>query len=162
VRAGARVRQQVDGGGQQPQEVEERPLTLDESIKLVKTGSRVDQQQKAAQFLIAAPVVEQRRGEVVSALRATFDDHESGCPRHEFLDAMVKWAAAAEVPYFIRLLEDQDGNIKIKAITMLGKLKDARAAEPLAQRLHESPYRKFVSQALKDLGPAAEKAVAAF
>lgn len=161
VRAGARARQA--GGGApppEPPEQVERPLTLDEALVHVRGGD-FSNQQKAAQALLKMPVLDQRRADVVAALRAAIDNREKHAPRHEIVEALGKWATPAETPYLLKLLDDEDGNIKIKAMAALGKLKDPRAAEPLTQRLTEGPYRAAASQALKDLGPAAEKPVAA-
>jgi hypothetical protein len=138
-----------------------RPLTLNDAVRHVKEGD-VFEQQKAAKFLAGAQVEPGRRQEVVAALKAAIDNRDRHVARNEMFDALAVWATADETPYLLGLLDDADGNVKVKAMYVLGKLKDPRAAEPLARRLTDLSHRRIVSQALKDMGPAAEAAVAEF
>ncbi len=139
----------------------ERALTFDDALGHVKEGN-VFEQQKAANFLAAMNVDNGRREEVVAALQAAIDNRQRHVARNEMFETLAKWATAAEAPYLIKLMDDIDGNIKVKAMYALGKLKDARGVDPLAQRLADGGYRPIASQALKDMGPIAEKAVAEF
>jgi HEAT repeat protein len=58
-----------------------------------------------------------------------------------------------------RILEDKNWS-HVEVILVLGRLKDEESAEPLAQRLEEVADRQAAGEALRALGPAAEKAVA--
>lgn len=138
-----------------------QPLTLESAIRFVKQGE-VFEQEKAARFLAGLEVDPGRRAEVVAALQAGLDNRLQPGPRQQLFDTFAKWATAADTPYFLRLMDDDDGNIKIKAMHALAKLKDPRGVDPVAQRLADGGFRRFASQALKDMGPMAEKAVAEY
>jgi hypothetical protein len=140
---------------------DEKVLTLDEAIRHLNEGHFFDVE-KAVKALTAMPVDPRRRGDVVAALKGAIDNRQKHLPRNEMFDVLAKWATADDVPYLMNLLDDADGNVRVKSMYVLGKLKDPRAVDPLAQRLVDHGYRPIASQALKDIGPAAEKAVADF
>jgi HEAT repeat protein len=72
--------------------------------------------------------------------------------------ALVVWATENEVPELLNWLDETNNPRRNSAIAALGRLKVARAAEPLAARL-ETGDRKRASQALQDIGTPAEQAV---
>jgi len=78
------------------------------------------------------------------------------------LKVLGVWGNKDNVPAALGGLKSTNVLIRLEAIRTLGKFKDARAAEPLAQRLPVFQDRHTASQALKDLGSAAEKAVQPF
>ena len=65
-----------------------------------------------------------------------------------------------QVPVLLKLLKDSDWSTRQPAIKALGKLKDERAIQPLADLLARSGtmYGSDVSSALINFGPPAEKA----
>jgi predicted Zn finger-like uncharacterized protein len=100
-----------------------------------------------------------RRAEVVAAIKGVIDNRRPLIPRKEAVRALATWCTTADVPYLIRLLDDTDGGVQGEAMYALGKKKDPRAADPLAQRLNDFFHRGQAAEALKELGSAAESAV---
>lgn len=137
------------------------PLTIDGALRLLRSDD-VFQQTKAVEALAAMKVDASRRAEVIAALRTALDRPLMHTPRPEMVDALGQWATADDVPFLLQLMNDKDGNVQARAMTSVGKLKDARAVEPLAKQLVGHGFRRFASQALKDMGPVAEPAVAEF
>jgi hypothetical protein len=71
------------------------------------------------------------------------------------------YATTNEVPVLIKLAKDSDWNARSSAIKALGKLKDERAIQPLADQIARgsSMYGQDASAALINIGAPAEKAV---
>ena len=62
------------------------------------------------------------------------------------------------VPLLLRLLKGSDRSLHREAVRALGRLKDQRACEPLAEMV--ATGRDYqAAEALKEIGPAAEEAV---
>jgi hypothetical protein len=116
-------------------------------------------QANAARAMEKTPVKEARRAEVVQALKGVIENRRPLVPRTEATRALGVWGARVEAPYFLDLLDDHDGGVQEAAIVALGKLKDGRAADALCRQLKDGFHRVMASQALKDIGPAAEEAV---
>ena len=73
--------------------------------------------------------------------------------------ALATWAKPETIPLLIKVLDETALLVKLAAIDALGKLKDARAAEPLAKLVAEPGPRVQAINALRSLGSLAEKAV---
>jgi HEAT repeat protein len=114
-------------------------------------------QSDAAENLARMAPDPRRRAEVVQALKAVIQDRGGLTPRTAAVRALEVWATREDVPFFLTLLDHTDGGVRDAAMAALGRTKDPRAADPLALRL--ATDREKASQALKDMGPAAEKAV---
>jgi HEAT repeat protein len=78
-------------------------------------------------------------------------------PRQSIICALGVWATPAEVPVLINALRDENGQVRSEAIKALAKTKDEQAVAPLVQCFAEGTNRFEAEQALKDLGPMAEK-----
>jgi HEAT repeats len=115
-------------------------------------------QRTACKSLAAMKVDGQRQAEVVQAVKKMIGARPPLGPRAQGVGVLAVWGTAADVPYLLRLLDDRDGEVEEAAIVALGKMKDPSAADILALRLY-SPQRAATSEALKDMGPAAESAV---
>jgi HEAT repeat protein len=102
-----------------------------------------------------------RQAQVVSALKAVIEGPEPFAPRAACTRALGVWGGREEARYILTLVEDRDNGVRASAMLTLGKLKDARAAEPIARRLANPADRRWAGRALKDLGSAAESAVRA-
>jgi HEAT repeats len=118
----------------------------------------VSSQEAACKLLAAKMVNGQRRAEVVQAVKKMIDARAKLTPRPQGVRVLAVWGTAADVPYLLRLLDDPDGGVEEAAIVALGKIKDPSAADILALRLY-SPQRAAASEALKEIGPAAEGVV---
>jgi predicted Zn finger-like uncharacterized protein len=129
-----------------------------QEILRLKSGN-VFEQKDASDSLARMKPEALMRPKVVEALKALINDRTPLVPRNAAVKALAVWGTALEVPYLIGLLDDQDGGVKEEAITALGKMKDARAADALSLKLADFFQRGRASQALKDIGSAAEKAV---
>lgn len=78
------------------------------------------------------------------------------------LKVLAVWGSKDNTPVAVRALDCNNSLIRMEAIRTLGKFKDDRAAEPLAKRLAVFQDRMLASQALQQLGSAAEKFVQPF
>jgi HEAT repeat protein len=72
--------------------------------------------------------------------------------------ALVPWATQEQVPELLNWLTHTNAALRNSAVTALGRLKVAEAAEPIAAKL-ELGDRRLASQALQNIGPPAENAV---
>src|SRR5262249_46665229 len=78
-------------------------------------------------------------------------------PRQSIIRALGVWATPAELPVLINALRDENGLVRSEAIKSLAKTKDEQAVAPLVQCFAEGTNRFGAEQALKDMGPMAEK-----
>lgn len=111
------------------------------------------QQKRAVQSLARLAPVDDRRKEVQDALRPLLED-EDGFFVNDVIKAMAAWHTDDTVPALIPMTTDSRFGVRWQAIETLGKLKDPRAAEPIASRLEEDGIK--AEPALRTLGPAAE------
>ena len=79
--------------------------------------------------------------------------------RTTLLRALGIWATAQEIPVLIKMLSDQDINTRNETLEVLSKLKDGRAAGPMAQCLLEVSTQNAAEKSLKAMGPIAEREV---
>jgi HEAT repeat protein len=96
------------------------------------------------------------RERVAGALHPLLDDPDL-FTRSAAANALGVWGTAESVPLLIERLEDREHSVRWATLEALGKLKDLRAAEPVAQLLHRGD-RGFASQALQAMGPLAAPA----
>ena len=113
----------------------------------------------AATKLQHAEPIEERRDEVLKALELLLKDKDQ-FRRKQAVDSLATWAKSETVPLLIKVLDEPALLVKLAAIDALGKLKDERAAEPLAKLVQEPGPRVQAINALRSLGKIAEKAVA--
>jgi HEAT repeat protein len=110
----------------------------------------------AANRLARAPVEEFRRAEVARALDPLLNDAPT---REAGANALVAWATKDNVPSLLKVLDVKEGFAWRPALSALGKLKDERAVAPLAGQLTEAFRRREAAEALRALGPLAQKQV---
>ncbi len=101
---------------------------------------------------------DERRAEVVKALEPMLNDPDI-FTRKWAVEAIGVWANKDDVPILLKAM--RDGDTRHEAMKALGRLKDERAIEPIAQRLEEHSDLHEAGEALKSMGPMAEKAVLA-
>jgi hypothetical protein len=101
-------------------------------------------------------IPDERRAQVAAALGPLLNDPQ-WLPRDEAIEAIAVWGSGANVPALLRALNHPES--RRAAMLALGRLKDERAAEPLASRLEELGDMHTAAEALKAMGPVAEKAV---
>jgi HEAT repeat protein len=111
--------------------------------------------QLAADDLARRPLDAGKQGQVARALGGLLVD-KIPAVRQAGMSALGKWATKDNVPALVTAL--QDAGLRAQAITLLGKLKDERAALPLAVLL-PTPDRPRVGRALREIGPMAQSAV---
>jgi predicted Zn finger-like uncharacterized protein len=117
-----------------------------------------------AEWLARANPNTDRRKEVAGALEAMLSEQHF-LVKGPGLDALAVWATKDNVPALLDALKDENlgaNDIRHRAMRILGKLKDERAAAPLCQRLSNFFDREEASKALQELGPVAEKEVAKY
>jgi hypothetical protein len=113
---------------------------------------------QAIQQLAKLTPTDDRRDEVQVALRPLLD-HEDGFLVEDVITAMAAWRTLETVPALILKTTDSRFNVRWHAIETLGRLKDPRAAEAIANRLKEDGLKS--EPALREMGPAAEPVVLA-
>jgi HEAT repeat protein len=101
---------------------------------------------------------DERRAEVVKALEPLLNDDDF-FTRRDVIEALGVWGNKDTVPILLKAMREKD--TRGEAMKALGRLKDERAAEPLAERLEEFFDRHEAAQALKSMGSIAEKVVIA-
>jgi hypothetical protein len=102
--------------------------------------------------LAEAVVIEARRGEVTKAIGPLLADESSQLRAVAILGA---WGASEDqIPALLKLLSHSEVEVRRETIVLLGKLKDSRAADPLAERLTRLSDRFAAAEALRSLGPA--------
>jgi predicted Zn finger-like uncharacterized protein len=135
---------------------------LDAALAELKSPN-ANMRRSAAEWFAKANPNTERRGEVAGALEGFLTDQDWGA-RNAGLDALAIWATKENVPGLLEVVKDDQAahDARHKAMRILGKLKDGRAAGPLCQRLSNFGDRDEASKALQELGPAAEKEVAKY
>jgi predicted Zn finger-like uncharacterized protein len=119
-------------------------------------SSDADTRRLAAEEVGKRPVDAGRQAKVAKALDGLLADKELRV-RQAALRAEEKWATPDSVPSLVGALDDNA--LRRQAITVLGKLKDERAAAPLALLLDRPGDRRSASRALQEIGPKAEAPV---
>jgi predicted Zn finger-like uncharacterized protein len=101
---------------------------------------------------------DKHRAEVVKALEPLLgnDDHFT---REWAIESLGIWGNKDAVPLLLNAMREQE--TRGVAMKALARLKDERAVEPIAERLDELFDRHNAAEALKAMGPMAEKAVLA-
>lgn len=135
---------------------EEPKDALEKAIADLKSGEWF-RQRGALESLARLEPKDDKREEVITLLIVAAKEKD-GHNHKVAVEALAKWGTAKEIPILIEMLEDKDGGAREAAIAALGKSKDERAAEPLAKLLGDFFVRSKASNALQELGPAAEKA----
>lgn len=101
---------------------------------------------------------DERRGEVIKALEPLIDD-EDFFTRQFAIEALGVWGNKDAVPILLKAMKIKE--TRGEAMKALGRLKDERAVEPIAERLEDFFDNHHAAEALKLMGPMAEKAVLA-
>ena len=139
-----------------------RKLTLDEVQKIINDLQSADAddaaRDKAASQLLSSEFAEAPPA-LLELMGSLLND-----PR-----TMMRWAAAKviadhgtaeQVPILIKLLKSTDSSMRSSAIRGLGRLKDARAAEPLVALVARGDSDSYqIVEALARLGPDVEDTV---
>jgi hypothetical protein len=141
-----------------------RPLTdaeLDKALADLKSGDFFRAQGAAGRLARALPT-EKRRAETAKELEAlTTNPHPP--LREAATQALAVWGGPDNVPALLRLLaQERIPHYKEQVLDALAAIRDPSAAQPVAQQLADPFVRGKAAQALKALGPAAEKAVLPF
>jgi HEAT repeat protein len=102
-----------------------------------------------------------RREEVARALQeALAKDDNNPFSQEEILEAFAVWGSKDSVPFLLNALaEKQDPFTREAIMKALARFQDERACEPLALHLEDAMDRREAAEALKAMGPIAEKAV---
>jgi S1-C subfamily serine protease/serine/threonine protein kinase len=124
------------------------------------SGGHAGKANAAANRLQLAIPLDERRTIVVKALEPMLKAKDT-FKRKQAVDILGTWAGPESIPALIRCLDESALLVKLAAIDALGKLKDERAAEPLARLMAEPGPRVQAVKALQLLGAKAETAVAA-
>jgi predicted Zn finger-like uncharacterized protein len=142
-------------GERQPQKRPGEYANLNEALEDAKPGD-VWRAKAACEWIAKAKIEDNRRAEVISKMEPLLTEHVI---KESAAQAIEAWAAKDNVPLLITMLRSDSGGVKKSAMNALVRLKDERAAAPLAEKLKNFFERGDASQALRNLGPIAEKEV---
>lgn len=121
-------------------------------------SANVHKRMEAARKLKDMLPDDRRRKEVVKGLEPVLQDDEF-FTRKFAIEALGIWGNKEAVPLLLQAMRDKE--TRDDAMKALARLKDERAAEPIAERLDDFSDLLSAVEALKQMGPAAEKAVLA-
>jgi HEAT repeat protein len=138
------------------------PANLDEAVAALKDND-LNRRVTAARWLAKTPVDNQRRAEVAGALEPLLVDRNATA-RVAGVQALEVWAGTENVPAILRLLDSnptgfEGDECRKRSIDTLVRLKDPRAAAPVARNFKQHFEREWTRRSLIALGPAAEDAV---
>jgi HEAT repeat protein len=131
---------------------------LDEAMDDAQPGD-VFRATEACKWIAKQKVDDARRANVIDRLEPLLAEVFI---RDEAARTIGKWASKDQVPLLITMLDNQSGAVKKVGFDNLARLKDDRAAEPLARKLTDFPERGNAAIALLAFGPTAEKEVAKY
>jgi HEAT repeat protein len=122
-------------------------LRGDQPFNLIACGS-----------LAKAQVHPPRQAEVARELEKLLNGRDN-LVAGKSIGALVVWATAEQVPSLLKALNSTNPFIRDGALTALVRLKEPRAAEPVAKMLTSFHTRAKAAQALIDIGPPVEEEV---
>jgi predicted Zn finger-like uncharacterized protein len=128
------------------------------NLKDTNPGRRRDGAHALSEMPKADPA---KQPEVAAALEAALNDPDRAVQTLA-AKALTVWATPANVGGLLKAVESPYRPLRQNAMLALGKLQDERGAAPLAARLPVFEDRREASDALKALGPKAEKEVAKY
>lgn len=96
--------------------------------------------------------------EVAGAI-AAYLEHEDRSTRFTAARALQNWATSKTVPALLKALDDDFLVVRMSVMNTLGRLKEAKAVEPIAARLASYQDRVVASRVLQEMGSVAEAAV---
>jgi S1-C subfamily serine protease len=136
-----------------------KPITADDLDQALADLESTDagKRRTMADRLARSRPVEGKEG-VAKALEGLLSDPD-GFTRQAGARALGVWGGKENVMALLEVINHDDVFTRRVVIETLGKLKDERAAEPLAQRLTDGFDRATASRALQALGKSAEKPV---
>jgi predicted Zn finger-like uncharacterized protein len=102
-----------------------------------------------------------KQAAVAAALEAALTDSDRAVQTLA-AKALTVWATPANVEALVKTVDNPYAPLRQNAMLALGKLQDERGAAPIAARLPVGEDRRAASDALKALGPKAEKEVARY
>lgn len=126
------------------------------ALHQLKSGNSHKRQEAVRKLKDTLP--DGRRAEVIKALEPLINDKDV-FTRQWAIEALGVWGNKDAVPILLKAMQDND--TRRDAMKALGRLKDERAVEPIAGRLEELSESHDATEALKAMGPIAEKAVLA-
>lgn len=133
------------------------PANADAVTKaLFDLKSDLPHKRREAARVLKDTLPDQRRGEVVKALEPLLNDN-GPFTREWAIEALGVWGTKETTPLLLKAMQQKEG--RGAAMKALARLKDERAAEPIAERLDEFFDRHEAAEALKKMGPVAEDAV---
>lgn len=135
---------------------EKQPLdaaALERLIGDLKSGD--DRRTREATTKLEAALPGDRRAEVARLLEEQLD-HKDNYSRQRAMRALVVWCGDESVPRLLRALDDEFFTVRWGAMEALTRLKDPRAAHPIAERYQRDRIKAAAS--LRGLGHIAEDA----
>jgi HEAT repeat protein len=114
---------------------------------------------ESAKYFTTGSVDKERQAEVAKLLAECLEDTDA-MARDQAARALVAWATPDTGPALLKAVDHPANAVRHPAMEALGKLKEERAAKPLAEHLSVVADRKVASTALVAIGANAEDEVA--
>ena len=138
------------------------PLTEEQIAQALKDlGSGDAAAETAALERLATCLSGQDRQNVARAIVPHLD-RANAAKRKLAFRALANWATADDLPRLVEGLQEPDKAVRAAAMKALGELRDARAIQPLVDRLLVAVDRGPAVAALKEIGADCEQAVLPF
>jgi HEAT repeat protein len=136
------------------------PKTVRDALADLQSGDATRKRQ-GADWLARERVHPAEQTQVARALEPLLTDFDPGV-KSAAANALVNWATAENVPALVKCVERNDPQTCDPAIKALARLKDARAAAPLAALLPDWGRRQTAANALQAIGSSCEGEVVKF
>jgi hypothetical protein len=144
---------------EQPQPEPEPPAVTgdrDTDRSLARIGGKNGDLLRTAADQLAGMQPNQHRAVVAKKLADAVSTADA-VNRPPLLKALGTWGTAAEVPVIVRFMGEGDTNTRNAALQAAGKVRDERAVEPAIRCLESIHTTWHAEDALKKMGPVAEK-----
>jgi HEAT repeat protein len=132
------------------------PESFDQAVEWLR-GDQLHQL-VACGSLAKAQIYPPRQAEVARELEKLLNGQDN-LVAGKSIEALVVWATTEQVPSLLKALDSTNPFIRDGALAALVRLKEPRAAEPVAKMLISFHTRAKAAQALIDIGPSVEPEV---
>jgi hypothetical protein len=138
-------------------------VTGDESIDraLADIGDKGTSKRNAGLESLAKMQANEQHRSTVAARIAALADVPETYTRQKAIEALGVWGTPKEVPVLIKALKDSDTYTRQLALKALPRFKDERSVAPMVECLRKLETKYWAGKTLREMGPLAEKEVAA-
>ena len=144
-------------GNVAPPPVQQREPDLDKLLADLRSPDQF-QRKAAADKIAQTPVVEARRAEVQRALEPLLQEGQL-LTTGAALKALQSWGDKNIIPALVQMLQNRTSPVRRQVMETLARFPDERGADAVAETLAILTDRRAAGNALRAMGPVAEKSV---